>query len=851
MRLVIAFCLLAFEVATVAATFDPPCNYFNSAAQDDTGILWTSNYSNADQIYSFDGKQWRTIPAPFPPSISKAMPISMKKMPNGSVTCIWRLSEDHAAVTTHRGTESKLLAQFAAKIPQYELKSTPLADSKNQLWITGNSANIYRINPDGTSQTYTIKAEELKEPKNAAHGWNPVNAMEDGAGRIWLWTRGGADNWASLRNVLLFDGEKMEPRSISGIKDGSSFLALTRKDNQHLYAGIMNGGLYEIDTNTFEAKQMLMPEVKKCLCLENIFMVDQDLFVVASLHVNPTLWRLRDGKWSSLIENLNRYSDFERPVYPVDRSFIFADKFSSWFIPENGPSIDLSWRSGFPMENLKGIFQFADGNFFALGNALFYGKLSFAPQAPLARIAEFKMNADWVLDAKGEAWFVLNPGKNVLYRQQEGDAIAYPVPSPLDSVQIAGIEPDTKGRIWLVPNYQPPAGGYFDSVSNKWHLFPTIEEAFASAKNDPPQFVGTRLGDYDPIYDRGHIAFRGNWSLSYYDGAKWQKWKSSEIIPGAKHTPVGKPFFNEDGQLCLNVQSSTWKLENGDWKKVPFENRFPDDPWGNIAPTVQEKDGVRVAAVAGPRSIPLQLPSNDLTNSPSSLARDNQGNYWFIWNNELYKCVDGACIRIFEKREHNPFSSSLHLQRVFVDRYGNTFFSTASSASRWFMVYPGATTPKTNIAIKTISTDSRYIQFHSNLGESPLYRWKLDDGSWQQTGEDHITLNYLSNGSHTIKAFAQDETSHLSALPAEKSFKITIDIEKQLLTLLAALSANDFSKREAAVNSLAQQAPIALPALKKARQSAMPNTRWWIDAAIQEIEDSKMRKARASEPVKN
>jgi hypothetical protein len=53
---------------------------------------------------------------------------------------------------------------------------------------------------------------------------------------------------------------------------------------------------------------------------------------------------------------------------------------------------------------------------------------------------------------------------------------------------------------------------------------------------------------------------------------------------------------------------------------------------------------------------------------------------------------------------------------------------------------------------------------------------------------------------------------------------------------VAQLFAPDFSKREVAVDALARQPATALPALRKARETATDDQRWWIDATIQECE---------------
>jgi hypothetical protein len=67
-------------------------------------------------------------------------------------------------------------------------------------------------------------------------------------------------------------------------------------------------------------------------------------------------------------------------------------------------------------------------------------------------------------------------------------------------------------------------------------------------------------------------------------------------------------------------------------------------------------------------------------------------------------------------------------------------------------------------------------------------------------------------------------------------FEVKMDTLKQMAGLIQKLADPDFANRERAVAALARQPVIALPALKAARDKTPEDQRWWIDAAIQEIE---------------
>jgi hypothetical protein len=56
--------------------------------------------------------------------------------------------------------------------------------------------------------------------------------------------------------------------------------------------------------------------------------------------------------------------------------------------------------------------------------------------------------------------------------------------------------------------------------------------------------------------------------------------------------------------------------------------------------------------------------------------------------------------------------------------------------------------------------------------------------------------------------------------------------------LIEKLKDADHSVRDAAVAALVRQPALALPLLQSAREKAGPDQRWWIDAAIQQIEEN-------------
>lgn len=93
----------------------------------------------------------------------------------------------------------------------------------------------------------------------------------------------------------------------------------------------------------------------------------------------------------------------------------------------------------------------------------------------------------------------------------------------------------------------------------------------------------------------------------------------------------------------------------------------------------------------------------------------------------------------------------------------------------------------------------------------------------------------------TIEARAIDERLNVSATPAQAAFDITIEPERQIAGYVAKLENGDSSERTRAITALQRQPAIALRALRTARETANDDQRWWIDAAIQEMERQRLR----------
>jgi len=114
--------------------------------------------------------------------------------------------------------------------------------------------------------------------------------------------------------------------------------------------------------------------------------------------------------------------------------------------------------------------------------------------------------------------------------------------------------------------------------------------------------------------------------------------------------------------------------------------------------------------------------------------------------------------------------------------------------------------------------------------------WRVDNEAWSDPTQDkEANVTGLAGGKHQIEAEAIDERLQIAPTPAVAEVEIPPANPNQLATLIEQLKDPDYSVRDAAVAGLVRQPARALRLLQAAREKAMPDERWWIDAAIQQI----------------
>jgi streptogramin lyase len=364
----------------------------------------------------------------------------------------------------------------------------------------------------------------------------------------------------------------------------------------------------------------------------------------------------------------------------------------------------------------------------------------------------------------------------------------------------------------------------FDPKHNRFETFPTYDQALQAQVPHRADFHLPNTCFLAPMYaPDGRICYHPEWTLvRYFDGERWRQWSTEEILGGRKSELQGLPFFDRAGNLAVHLQDHTWEFAN-------------QKGWQMIAPEFgpAPDQGVRQPHFgASPPGCGVE-PSN-------SPVADRLGVFWFTSRCQLYRAIGGQCAPQFKPDEHQPFIDSRELQKALLDPEGNAFLLTsiAPDEQEYVVLKARAPVPKTNLRASVDSWGNVTLSF-ATKGQGPRgFTWRIDGGPWSTpTQSTEATVDYLSNGTHRVEASAIDERLQIDLTPAVATVEIHIE-DATVRTLIQKLGDPDYSVREKALAALLRRPALVLPLLQSAREKAGPDQRWWIDAAIQQVEKS-------------
>jgi len=366
--------------------------------------------------------------------------------------------------------------------------------------------------------------------------------------------------------------------------------------------------------------------------------------------------------------------------------------------------------------------------------------------------------------------------------------------------------------------------GIFDPKHETFANYPTYDKALEAQlplRNDlhlPARFFKAPVFAPD-----GRICYRETRTrIRYFDGERWREW-STQDVSSLNHLEFEEPpFFNRAGNLAVRIHGQTWEFDN-------------QKGWHVIAPEPAPAGDEESKA---PPFIPS--PSACGAEHPESLVQDRLGTIWFASRGQLYRAIGAQCAPQFAPDEHQPFVDARKLQAIVTDPQGNSFLLTQVGVDycEYAILKARLPLPQSVLHASVEASGNVVLHFAAKSRGAFAFTWRVDGGPWNTpTKNAETTLEELSNGTHRIEAAAVDNRLQMELSPATAVVEIHNDLDAHIRGLIQKLADPDYSVREKAVAALVRRAPLALPLLQSAREKASPDQRWWIDAAIQRVQE--------------
>lgn len=393
-----------------------------------------------------------------------------------------------------------------------------------------------------------------------------------------------------------------------------------------------------------------------------------------------------------------------------------------------------------------------------------------------------------------------------------------PLP-PHDGV-INSLLSDNRNQVWAMA-YEPVF--LWQPNEKQWQKFATFRAALEQCLRADPKFCLTSCTDLQISFSGdGRVVLREMVpdynAIVYFDGQSWRKWLQKDV-------PSGYPQFDDHGIPVIHADDNVWQFDGiGGWLSHPDPARVPPLP---VSYRIPEK---------------IQM----LASPAWRIVADNDGGFWFTLQGQLFRARAGLRIAVLGRNEA-AFCDDRSVRAAAVDRDGNVFLMTNYGSDCVWLPPPR---PRPTTAMQTsIRGDSFQARLEAHGTGKHWFVWRLDDGNWSDaTSQSEIILDFLPNGSHTFEARAIDDFLQVDPGAARTAFSVAVNRKNQVATEIIALSDKDFAGRNQAIIGLSKQPELALPALRQRRAKATDDERWWIDAAIQEVERTREReRSRRSE----
>ena len=236
-----------------------------------------------------------------------------------------------------------------------------------------------------------------------------------------------------------------------------------------------------------------------------------------------------------------------------------------------------------------------------------------------------------------------------------------------------------------------------------------------------------------------------------------------------------------------------------------------------------------------PQPVIAAPPTGCITDKPDSLI-EADGIAWLTWQGQLYRAVAGVCLPVFPAGQRHPFMDERKLMEVLPAPDGTVFLRTSAAE---FIVLRATHLPP-SVAItrqpKADAADTVAVTFSSDGGDGAMFLWRVDAGAWLLSREPQLLVPPLSRGPHRLEARAVTRELRSGVATAHLDFDGKLDVPRLVGELVLQLLDAKAGEREQIIVELARHPVDALAPLKAARAAASEDVRWWIDAAVQQLE---------------
>jgi streptogramin lyase len=848
------FCVICLAPSLAAQSWQVDTTRLSAWAEDSTGQVWGIGAMMGSNLYRWEGDKWNTVAvdavsSPYGPS-------ALASGPDGGVYCLWSAGEAEHVVTWHKGSASKVLAHFTGDINRFF--PSIFIDPKMNIWITEAGIHIYRITPDGKAEcAYTIDYDRhpySNLPSGARLNFDSVYATADGQGRVWFWSgrRGGGGGVPSLQGILIFDGKNFDLHANLFDASVRRFSAVEPDDAEHMWVAAERSHLYRVDTNTLIAEAVPEPASNAFRFVQGIYHAGRDTYILSTDESLPVaertgegrigvLWRRHGGEWKRVVNGIDM-----RPQILNDspRSFLTtpaglwlgAYGTGPWFIPAGaGEPAHIDWRYGYSLNGSEGLMALPDGRLLVIWPT--HGSTAIKPADLLAA---FQSPTDvqalnplrvFAPDRQNHLWGFLSGDRKVISEWDGKTWTDHPLPEDFEPMRFWAFGMDSLDRVWLQNARCQGPVTILNPQRGNVEIYPDYSDALQAQL---PHRENFHIQGYhftvSTITPDGRIGYRDQCAQAhYFDGQAWQMWRAQQISSTGRTVFDGPAFFDRAGNFAVNIGGKTWEYTKTEgWRITNFERGFGTD---------QERTSPHY---------PPPPPGCEISN-PESVAQDRLGTYWLTSRGQLYRAVAGLCVSQFSPGQHQPFIDSRTVRNVLIDPEGNAFLETYFPAyveiGEYVIVNARPPVPQTKLHATVEATGSVKLQFETQVKGKVRFTWRIDGGDWAPPSPSaETTLNWLANGKHTIEAAALDERLQIDPNPPATEVNIQVDPQAQIASLIEQLKDPDYSARNAAVAALVRQPALALPLLQSAREKAGQDQQWWIDAAIQQIEDHLAKK---------